>query len=79
MNIFVYKLTLKYYVATLSHTRPPILIHYLLLTLSYIPPWGLGGGGGGGGGVRLTSDEQDHPLERAITIMLPRYHCRREI
>ena len=33
MNIFVYWLNLKYYVATLSHTRPPILIHYLLLTL----------------------------------------------
>ena len=64
MNIFVYWLNLKYYVATLSHTRPPILIHYFLLTLSYIPPWGVGG-------LRLTLDEQDHPLERAITIMSP--------
>ena len=27
------------------------------------------GGGGGVGGLRLTLDEQDHPLERAITIM----------
>ena len=34
---------------------------------------GGGGGGGGGGGLRLTLDEQDHPLEKAITIMSPSY------